>query len=182
MPDTKPKKRAYKDLTEEEQETMILLYDKHNGNLTAMAKDKLCKYKSRPTLVHYKQKYNWPNKLEQLRTGYLREFLDNRHKETEVLWEIWRGGFNEAEIKAIIKSGRYGGLHSFIAKVLAGDMKALKTLLDKLFANQNLLELKMPEQEKIEEAIEKINLLTNARDNKNPIPSKGQTPSNPASV
>lgn len=57
----------YRELTLIEQKILFALYDKHNGNLSAMADDPESLFHSRQQLIHYKHKYGWRNTFERVR-------------------------------------------------------------------------------------------------------------------
>lgn len=87
-PETKvePSKPEYRDLSEDEQELLFTLYDKHGGNLSALSRDEESIFHSRPQLFHYEKKYGWEDKLVQVRTDRAKEVI---------------GKLGEAKIRAI---------------------------------------------------------------------------------
>ena len=55
----------------------------------------------------------------------------------EFLNKVWSGEFSQEQLKKEIKAGKHGAMHIFALKCMAGNMDALKKLIDKLYANKN---------------------------------------------
>lgn len=57
----------YREITEEEQDMLFALYDKHNGNMSNMILDDECIFKGYTQLRHYAKQYDFKGKLVETR-------------------------------------------------------------------------------------------------------------------
>lgn len=73
-PEGRNDRLSYRNLSSQEQKLLIHLYDIHDGNLSAMARDPNCIFKSRAQLWHYKKIYRWQSIFERIRTQRVKDF------------------------------------------------------------------------------------------------------------
>ncbi|MBP9701388.1 MAG: hypothetical protein KBD47_00205 [Candidatus Pacebacteria bacterium] len=78
------KREPYRPLSVPEKELLFAMYDKHNGNLMGMIRDRECVYKSRTQLSYYKGLYHFAEHLVHLRTKRNAEVL-NSLKDSKIL-------------------------------------------------------------------------------------------------
>ena len=82
----KPKLPVYRELNEEEKDTLFAYYDKHGGNVMGMSLDKDCPFHSRNQISCYRDRYGFISKLAQFRTERARVVV---------------AGLNDSKIRAI---------------------------------------------------------------------------------
>jgi len=73
----KPKAPVYRDLNEEEVDTLFAFFDKHNGKVTQMVLDKDCQFHSNNQIGHYRKKYNFDLRLAKIREERAQEVVKN---------------------------------------------------------------------------------------------------------
>lgn len=67
----------YRSLEDDEQETMFVIFDKHNGNLSAVARDSESLFHSREQLRYYRDMFGWDTRLVQIRAERSKEVIEN---------------------------------------------------------------------------------------------------------
>jgi len=112
-----------------------------------------------------------------------RKSLKQEVVELDFLDNCLNKAYKKAEIEKRIKSGEFNGRDVFLFKILTGNDKALKTLMDKLFANKQAIQMDIGRTPEIEEALNQINKLSNeSRSNKNNVQGGGKTTGNTAKI
>jgi len=71
----RPSKPVYRPLTIPERDALFAYYEKHNGNLLAMTRDKDCTFKSWNQLQHYRDLYGFKTKLAESRGRMAEEVM-----------------------------------------------------------------------------------------------------------
>jgi len=66
--------------------------------------------------------------------------------DAEFLINVWEGKVSPKQLQKKIASMKYGAKHVFALKCLQGDKAALQKIADKLYANQNVQEVKFTDQ------------------------------------
>lgn len=66
--------RVYRDLTEGEEKALFSFYDKHNGNVLEMTKDKDIPFKSKNQIYYYRDEYDFISKLGKIREDRANKF------------------------------------------------------------------------------------------------------------
>lgn len=83
-------KQPYRDLEESEVEALFSFYDKHNGNVLEMTKDKDIIFKAKSQIYYYRDKYDFITKLSKIKTARAKKFK-----------EEWEAKLREGKSKAI---------------------------------------------------------------------------------
>ena len=67
----------YRNLDDDEQEMMFIIFDKHNGNLAAVSRDPESLFHSREQLRYYRDMFGWDTRLVQTRAQRSKEVIEN---------------------------------------------------------------------------------------------------------
>jgi hypothetical protein len=70
-------KERFRDLSEDEVDLLIALYDKYNGNLNQMILDKDCLFRSYGQLHTYAHKYGFEDKMIEIKTKRQKDVIDS---------------------------------------------------------------------------------------------------------
>ncbi len=84
MNDKSQKKEPYRPLTVPEKDLLFAMYDKHNGNMLAMTRDRECLFKGYNQIRYYADLYNFEPRLEEIRRKRAKEVLDSL-KDSKIL-------------------------------------------------------------------------------------------------
>ena len=85
--------QEYRELNQGEQDALFGLYDKHNGNVSAMSDDSDCQFKNRNQVAYYRDRYSFSSKLSQIVAQRAEEFK-----------KLWQGKLDDGKKKAIEKA------------------------------------------------------------------------------
>jgi hypothetical protein len=78
------KREPYRPLTVPEKDLLFAMYDKHNGNVLGMIRDRECPFKSRNQVYYYRDLYYFKEHLVQIRANRAKKVLDSL-KDSKIL-------------------------------------------------------------------------------------------------
>lgn len=84
MNQSSQKREPYRPLTVPEKDLLFAIYDKHNGNVLGMIRDRECIFKSRNQVYYYRDLYYFKERLVQIRANRAKKVLDSL-KDSKIL-------------------------------------------------------------------------------------------------
>ena len=102
-------KYKYRNLNELEVDNLFMVFEKHNGCISAISRDTLSEFKSRPQIIYYRNMYELDIRLEQFRTERIRLYMKNREAlltsaKTEIINQALEM-IRDKEIDKVLSSG-----------------------------------------------------------------------------
>lgn len=158
-------KYPFKNLKKTEIDMLVIMYDKHNGNLSSLHRDSNNQFGSLPKLSYYKKLYNLDAKLNEFREDLMERYTENkalilgRAKNLVIMQALKMATTKEVTFYDKKKSEMITMEMDPNAKELDVAYKIIKTELGEPSSITKQENINKEEKEKIEEG---LNLIKNA--------------------